>query len=325
MKFLRRILISWLTLAALATGPSLAQTPAPQARPVSFENDVQPILTSNCAGCHGTATRIKEMNLGTLDGVMKGSESGPVVVPGRPDESRLFQMVRDAKMPPGKKHLSDQELASIRLWIESLAAPPVKAAAPPEPVTEHDIIPIMYLRCTVCHGLRRQEGGLDLRTRASMLKGGKSGPVIVPGPLVFVNVTAVVFSLVRRLPPASRISTVSVRVFPEARSPVELVNARWSAAPAITVKVVESDVSELAVAVIVIEPASPLVTVCEATPPDAVAVPSPVTVPAPPVFANVTAVVLSPVSRLPAASSTSTPSVHPLPEAAWATELVKER
>jgi mono/diheme cytochrome c family protein len=30
----------------------------------------------------------------------------------------------------------------------------------------------MYLHCSVCHGARRQEGGLDLRTRASMLKGG---------------------------------------------------------------------------------------------------------------------------------------------------------
>ena len=39
----------------------------------------------------------------------------------------------------------------------------------------------MLLRCTACHGLRRQEGDLDLRTKASMLKGGKSGPAIVPG------------------------------------------------------------------------------------------------------------------------------------------------
>ena len=39
----------------------------------------------------------------------------------------------------------------------------------------------MLLRCTACDGLRRQEGDLDLRTKASMLKGGKSGPAIVPG------------------------------------------------------------------------------------------------------------------------------------------------
>lgn len=48
-------------------------------------------------------------------------------------------------------------------------------------VTQHDVLPILLRRCIVCHGLRRQEGGLDLRTKSSMLKGGQSGPAIVPG------------------------------------------------------------------------------------------------------------------------------------------------
>jgi hypothetical protein len=43
------------------------------------------------------------------------------------------------------------------------------------------VIPILYTRCTACHGLRKQEAGLDLRTKSSMLKGGKSGPAIVLG------------------------------------------------------------------------------------------------------------------------------------------------
>ena len=168
-----------LVLAAGAVLPIFAQTPA---KPVNFEADVQPILATNCTGCHGPGTRIKEMNLSSLDGVMKGSESGPVIVPGKPDESRLYQMVRDGKMPPGKTHLTEQQLAAIRTWIESMDGGSGKVAAlTPEEVTENDVIPIMDLRCTVCHGLRRQEGGLDLRTRASMLKGGKSGPAIVPG------------------------------------------------------------------------------------------------------------------------------------------------
>jgi hypothetical protein len=55
-----------------------------------------------------------------------------------------------------------------------------KKALEPD-VTQHEIIPIMLLRCTVCHGLRKQEGGLDLRTKGSMLKGGKSGPALLLG------------------------------------------------------------------------------------------------------------------------------------------------
>ncbi len=53
--------------------------------------------------------------------------------------------------------------------------------APIKPeVTQHDIVPILLLRCTVCHGARKHEGELDLRSRASMGRGGKSGPAFVP-------------------------------------------------------------------------------------------------------------------------------------------------
>jgi hypothetical protein len=68
------------------------------------------------------------------------------------------------------------------------------------------------------------------------------------------------------------------------------------------VNVVASLGSEVAVAVIVIEPAAAPVMVLVATPPEAVAVPSPLTVPAPLVFPKVTDVVLSLVTRLPAPS-----------------------
>jgi hypothetical protein len=54
-------------------------------------------------------------------------------------------------------------------------------AAEKPSVTQHDVIPTLLLRCTVCHGARKQEGELDLRNRASMLRGGKSGPALVPG------------------------------------------------------------------------------------------------------------------------------------------------
>src|SRR5262249_53063176 len=104
------------------------------------------------------------------------------VIAGKADESRLYQVVQDGKMPMGKPRLADKDIAIIRAWIEDGARPPLGAKKPETvALNQHDIIPIMLLRCTVCHGLRRQEGGLDLRTRAGMLKGGKSGPAMVPG------------------------------------------------------------------------------------------------------------------------------------------------
>ena len=41
--------------------------------------------------------------------------------------------------------------------------------------------PILLLRCNACHGPQLQQGELDLRTLASMLRGGKSGPALVSG------------------------------------------------------------------------------------------------------------------------------------------------
>jgi mono/diheme cytochrome c family protein len=50
-----------------------------------------------------------------------------------------------------------------------------------ESLLERDVLPILTKQCLGCHGGLRQKGGLDLRTIASMLKGGKSGPAIKAG------------------------------------------------------------------------------------------------------------------------------------------------
>ena len=147
-----------------------------------FEASIQPILQANCVPCHGDKVRMKDLNVGSYPALMKGSESGPVVIPGKPDDSRLFQLVQEGKMPMGKPRLAEKDLAVIRAWIEegAQAASGAKMAET-SALTQHDVLPILLLRCTVCHGLRRQEGGLDLHTRAGMLKGGNSGPALIPG------------------------------------------------------------------------------------------------------------------------------------------------
>src|SRR5207249_3445186 len=115
-------------------------------------------------------------------GAMKGGQSGPVIVPGKPDDSLLYGKVHGGKMPPpaSKESLSEAEVDALRRWIAAGAKfgpGEVTVAAP----TQHDVLPILLRRCTACHGLRRQEAGLDLHTRAAVLRGGKSGPAIVPG------------------------------------------------------------------------------------------------------------------------------------------------
>src|SRR6516225_9561514 len=99
----------WLALAAplwaeerTAPGPAEgAARPAP-GTPV-FEKDVLPILQAKCTQCHGAKVQKSELNLSTPAGVKRGSASGPIVVSGKPDDSLLLEIVREALMPPPKK------------------------------------------------------------------------------------------------------------------------------------------------------------------------------------------------------------------------------
>ena len=62
---------------------------------------------------------MKDLNVGAYEALMKGGESGPVVVPGKPDESRLYQLIQEGKMPMGKQRLAEKDIAAIRAWIEN--------------------------------------------------------------------------------------------------------------------------------------------------------------------------------------------------------------
>jgi mono/diheme cytochrome c family protein len=198
----------------------------PSADGPRFETTVQPILQAKCTGCHGTKLRTKELNLTTHAGVIKGSESGLVVVPGKPDDSKLYQYVKAGVMPRGGPRLSDQDVALIRTWIEAgaLSASVAGEQAPVAQVTQHDVIPVLYLRCTVCHGKRKQEGGLDLRSTATIRRGGKSGPAIVPGkPQDSLLIRKIESG---EMPPAKLMLEVSVR--PISKAETDLI-AQWIA------------------------------------------------------------------------------------------------
>jgi mono/diheme cytochrome c family protein len=148
----------------------------------TFETSVLPIFQANCVPCHGSAIKMKALDLSTFAGAMKGADDGPVITPGKPQESRLYEMVEKGAMPKGGKPLSPAQVASIHEWIEGGArSQSATPAASIGAVTEDDILPILLLRCAPCHGPRRQEGGLALHTRAAILNGGKSGKAIVPG------------------------------------------------------------------------------------------------------------------------------------------------
>ncbi len=162
------------------TGDDAKPSAKTDSRPTTFD-EIRPLLQAKCVRCHGDKVAKAELNLNTLAGALKGAEAGAVIVPGNPEKSHLFEQVHSGLMPPGKKDKLDApEVELIRSWIAGGAKPGKSDVASAEPVSQHDVIPIVLRRCTACHGLHRKENGLDLRTKAAMLRGGKSGPAIVP-------------------------------------------------------------------------------------------------------------------------------------------------
>ena len=90
---------------------------------LSLESKVRLLLEQKCFRCHGDKTQKAELNLSTKSGIFKGSESGPVIQPGKPNESLLYEMVHDGLMPPEKKdRLSKEQIETIRRSIKSGAA-----------------------------------------------------------------------------------------------------------------------------------------------------------------------------------------------------------
>jgi mono/diheme cytochrome c family protein len=95
----------------------------------SFERHVRPILKAHCFTCHGEAgEREGELDLRLRRFLVAGGDSGPAVVPGKPEESLLFERVRDGEMPPGDTKVTSKEIETLEAWIRG-GAPTLR----PEP------------------------------------------------------------------------------------------------------------------------------------------------------------------------------------------------
>jgi cytochrome c553 len=98
-----------------------------------FESQIRPLLVTHCLKCHGDKKQESELRLDSPQHWEKGGRSGPVIIPGKPQNSRLLLAVKktdpDLQMPPGKKKLSRQEIAALEKWIKA------GAIAPRQPTT----------------------------------------------------------------------------------------------------------------------------------------------------------------------------------------------
>ena len=119
--------------ATLACGVVWAEGPE-----LTFERDVRPILKKHCFHCHGEGEKLKGgVDLRLRRFMLKDHEDGGLVlVPGKPEESDLVQLVKEGEMPAKGKKLLPAEIAVLEQWVAQGA----KTARPePEQVPKYFI------------------------------------------------------------------------------------------------------------------------------------------------------------------------------------------
>ncbi len=171
------------TLSAADKEPAAAPKPA-----ILFETQIAPILNQHCTSCHGDKIKKARLDLRSVASILKGGESGEAaLVAGKAGESRLIELIEDGSMPPkGKPRLSTTDFDLLKEWINTGASTrattiAARPALTPLDVSARQALDVLDIKCSVCHGRKKQEGGLSVLSVADLHKGGKHGPVILPG------------------------------------------------------------------------------------------------------------------------------------------------
>ena len=139
--------LRWTFIAAFAAVAGLGPAFASADHGIEFfEQKIRPLLVERCYECHSAQARKLKggLLLDTKEGVLKGGDSGPAIVPGDPDTSLLIKAVRYAteelQMPPKNKKLSAEQIADLEEWVKIGAPDPrVGRGVPAEPsrTTDH--------------------------------------------------------------------------------------------------------------------------------------------------------------------------------------------
>ena len=103
-------------LAIVSSGKSLAADDATEL----FESKIRPVLVDVCFKCHGGDKDSGSLRVDSREALLKGGDTSPAFVPGKPGESLLLKAIRhsddDLKMPPDKR-LPDETIAAFETWI----------------------------------------------------------------------------------------------------------------------------------------------------------------------------------------------------------------
>lgn len=105
--------------------------------PMDYLRDIKPLLKARCYACHGALKQEAGLRLDTGRFMRQGGDSGAVVIPDKPEQSRLIERVSDkdakSRMPPEGEPLTAAQTELLRAWIADGAKSPDGEQAEADP------------------------------------------------------------------------------------------------------------------------------------------------------------------------------------------------
>jgi len=188
--------------------PEPEPEPDPEDDAISFSKHIAPMLLQKCGRCHVNDAK-GGFSVATFAALAKGSDAGRVIFPGDAEGSPLVQVIVEGDMPRGGGKVSPEQLAALKRWIDQGAKydgptpatplarlvgagaapegdmkPPQVTTVKPEkdgPSFGRDVAAVLAKNCTGCHGTNNPRANFSLANFDRLLRGGDSGPPIVPG------------------------------------------------------------------------------------------------------------------------------------------------
>jgi len=112
-----------LLAVAYLTLPTPDSVSAQPAKPISFINDVAPILKENCFACHDAKKKSGKYDMTTFEKILTGGANGDPIAAGKPETSEFHSLMVTAeqrRMPPRDKGeaVPKEKAAVIAKWIK---------------------------------------------------------------------------------------------------------------------------------------------------------------------------------------------------------------
>jgi hypothetical protein len=106
-------------IAVVATIAACAQVALAADEAADFERHIAPLLEQRCVRCHHEETHKGGLSLHTREAALRGGDSGPLFVPGKPQESLLLEMIGGAQpaMPEQGEKLTQAQVQRFEQWI----------------------------------------------------------------------------------------------------------------------------------------------------------------------------------------------------------------